>query len=270
MHLYRNKRDRVAKDRPQGINIPGGTRRTIKCVSGDTLMFTAMTYMPSTREPATKKDIDEGKVSIRIAVSETRFCPVMWSGSAADGWIVPDEYRKGLVHITVPRTLMNMLRRGSYCFSLVVDDGVVRETQLTGNFQVEYEPTGPVNDIPYRGDKAKGTPISLTPGLDLAAQDEYRLTYDQLVDAVDTISRKLVADVDSLSSALYGPCDYDPTEEEVEKAVHRLAQLIVWDDVLRAKVPAIVDGKYDPTVDEFVDRVCSLLKHQGIGWGSSS
>lgn len=266
MHLYGNKKHRVANDRPQGVNIPGGSRRLFKCVSGDTLAFTAMVYVPSTREPLRAADLEAGKVQVHIAVAETRFLPVIWSGSAADRWIVLDQHRPGLVHVTVPRTVMNVLRRGAYCFSIVVDDGVVRETQLAGNFQVEYEPTGSINDIPYRHDREKGSPISLSPEVDLAAQDHARLTYDQLVDAVDEISRKLLEDVDAVSSVLYGSCEHDPTEAEVDDAVHRLSQLIVWDDTLRAKVPAAAEGRYDPTADEFVERVCLLLKKSGLGW----
>lgn len=270
MHLYNNRKGRVAKDRPQGVNIPGGSRRIIKCVSGDTLTFTTMVYVPSTREPVCVADISEGKVQLHIAVAETRFSPIIWVGSASDGWIVLDKYRRGLVHITVPRTVMNTLRRGSYCFSVVSDDGVVRETQPTGNFQIEYEPTGPTNDIPYRGDQTRGTPISLTPEVDLAAQDHHRLTYEQLVDAVDAISRKLVSDVSRLTEALYGSCDYSPTEAEMEEAVHRLSQIIVWDDALRVKVPAAAEGRYDPTADEFVERICALLKQQGLKWGGGT
>ena len=242
MHLYRNKRDRVAKDRPQGVNIPGGARRLIKCTSGDTLSFTALVRVPSTQEP------------VRLEATH-------------DGWIRLDEYKHGLVHITVPRTLMNVLRRGSYAFSVVVDDGIVRETQLTGYFQIEYEPTGSINDIPYRHDKAKGSPISLTPEVDLAAQEHHRLTYDQLVDAVDAVSRVLIG-TDKLSQALSGDgeCGYEPTDAEVERAVHKLAQLILWDDKLRAKLPAFVDGSYDPTNSELVDRVCRMVRERGIRW----
>jgi hypothetical protein len=270
MHLYTNRKNRVAKDRPQGVNIPCGGRRVIKCISGDTLSFTAMVYVPSTREPVKKADLDENKVQVHVAVAETRFSPVIWAGSAAERWIILDEHRAGLVHITVPRTVMNVLRRGAYCFSVVVDDGIVRETQLTGNFQIEYEPTGSINDIPYRHDAKKGMPISLSPEVDLAAQEHHRLTYDQLVDAVDEISRKLVEGVDKLSSILYGSCDYDPTEAEVDNAVHRLSKLIVWDDTLRGKVPAAAEGRYDPTEDEFVERVCFLLKEGGLKWRPAS
>lgn len=266
MHLYRNKRDRVAKDRPQGVNIPGGTRRLIKCVSGDTLTFTALVRVPSTHEPVRKEDL--ATTVVYIAVAENRFTSVLWSGSTHDGWILLDEYKHGLVHITVPRTVMSVLRRGSYAFSVVVDDGIVRETQLTGNFQIEYEPTGSINDIPYRADKPAGRPVSLTPEVDLAAQEYSRLTYDQLVDAVDAVSRALLG-TDDLSQALApdDACDgYEPTDAEVERAVQRLSQLILWDDKLRAKLPAFVDGSYDPTNNELVDRVCSLVRERGIKW----
>ena len=265
MHLYRNKRDRVARDRPQGVNIPGGARRLIKCTSGDTLSFTALVRVPSTQEPVRLEDLET--TVVHIAVAENRFTSVLWSGSTHDGWIRLDEYKHGLVHITVPRTLMNVLRRGSYAFSVVVDDGIVRETQLTGNFQIEYEPTGSINDIPYRYDKAKGSPISLTPEVDLAAQEHHRLTYDQLVDAVDAVSRVLIG-TDELSQALSGDgeCDYEPTDAEVERAVHKLAQLILWDNKLRAKLPAFVDGSYDPTNSELVDRVCRMVRERGIRW----
>lgn len=264
MHLYRNKRRRIAGDRPQGVNIPCGQRRLIKCVSGDTLMFTAVVFVPSTREPVKPDDLRE--VGVYVAVAENRFSPVLWAGSSEDGWIVLDENRAGLVHITVPRTVMNVLRRGSYSFSVVVDDGIVRETQLTGNFQIEYEPTGSINDIPYRRDSRKGNPVCLTPEVDLAAQERHRLTYDQLVRAVDAISRTLLGE-DALKDMVSGACgDYDPTDAEVEYAVHRLSQLILFDDKLRARIPDIVDGKYDPTFDEYVERVCALLQDRGLDW----
>jgi len=263
MHLYNHGKRRIADDRPHGVNIPCGGRRLIKCVSGDTLAFTTTVRVPSTGEPVKKDDLD--RVKIYVAVAENRFSPVLWSGSADGGWIVPDEHRPGLVHITVPRTVMNVLRRGAYSFSVVVDDGIVRETQLTGNFQIEYEPTGSINDIPYRNDQTKGAPLSLTPEVDLAAQPYSRLTHEQLVAAVDAVSRAMLG-FGGVAEAVYGECGYDPTAEEVDAAVCRLSWFVVHDDALRSKLPAIVDGSYDPTVDEYVDRVCLLLRIAGIGW----
>ena len=263
MHLYRNRKHHIAGDRPHGVNAPCTARRLIKCISGDTLSFTAMVCVPSTHEPVGVADLP--RVKLYVAVAENRFAPVLWAGSADDGWIRMDEYRKGLAHITVPRTVMSVLRRGAYSFSVVVDDGVVRETQLVGNFQIEYEPTGSINDIPYRTDQTKGNPVSLTPEVDLAAQPWSRLTHDQLVRALDAVSHALLG-VDRLAEAVYGACDYDPTEAEVDYAVQRLSRLVVHDDVLRSKLPRIVDGSYDPAYDEYVDRVCFLLSEQGMGW----
>lgn len=262
MHFY-NKKRRIADDRPQGVNIPGNQRRTIKCVSGDSLLFTANVVSPSTRDPIRRDDLEF--TAVYIAVAENRFAPVIWSGSVLDRWIVLDEYRPGLIHVTVPRTIMSVLRRGSYMFSIVVDDGIVRETQLTGNFQIEYEPTGSINDIPYRADQKEGRPIVLTPELDLAAQEHRRITYDQLISAVDAISRTLLTK-DQLAGLAFGDCTHEPTSDELDDAVHRLSRLIIWDDALRAKIPAMVEDTYDPTYDDFVERVCTLMKEGKLGW----
>lgn len=268
MHLYK-KKNHIGQDRPQGVNIPCTHRNLIKVVSGDTLAFTANVVIPSTREPVRKADLE--KTEIYVAVAENRFLPVLWAGSARDGWVRLDDYRPGLVHISVPRTVMNCLRRGAYAFSVVVDDGLVRETQLTGNFQVEYEPTGSINDIPYRPDQKTGAPLKLTPELDLAAQENRRLSYGQLVAAVDTISRTLLAD-SRISSILYcgntsDPCDYDPSEGEVYEAVHNLAKFILWNDDLRSQITNVSCGDpYDPSYSELLERVCSLLRKTGIPW----
>ena len=255
MHNYK-KKNRIATDRPQGINIPGGGRRVIKVTSGDTLSFTATVVIPTTREPVSADVLDY--TNVHIAIAENRFSPVIWSGSIADKWIYLDENRKGLIHITVPRTVMNCLRRGSYAFSIVVDDGIVRETQLTGNFQVEYEPTGTLHDIPYRSDPNTSAPISLSPEVDLAAQQHRRMTYDQLITAVDSLSKALLSDA-AVKSAIFGDGDYNPTEDELDSAVHRIAQIVVWDDELREKLPQVVTGNYNPAFNQLVERVCQLL-----------
>ena len=269
MHLYQNRKNRIGSDRPQGVNIPCTPRRLIKVVSGDTLTFTANVVCPATREPIRKDDIanpsHRDRTYVYVAVAENRFAPVIWAGSSVDGWVKLDEYRAGLVHITVPRTVMGVLRRGSYMFSVVVDDGLVRETQLTGNFLIEYEPTGSINDIPYRQDQESGTPISLTPEIDLAAQPHHRLTYDQLIDAVDALTHVLVAET-SVKAIMFGGCDHNPSEDEILYAVHRLSQFVLWNDELRAKIPATRCDRYDPSYDDFVNRLCQLLKTAGLVW----
>lgn len=269
MHLYRNNKRRVASDRPQGINIPGGSRRIIKCVSGDTLTFTALVYVPSTHEPVRRDDLET--TIVYVALAENRFTPVLWSGSSLDGWVVLDEHRHGLVHITIPRTVMNVLRRGSYAFSVVVDDGIVRETQLTGNLQIEYEPTGSINDIPYRRPAGSFAPISLTPEVDLSAQDYSRLTYDQLVEAVDAVALKIVGSDRGFLGDMHGSDDYDPTEAELEADVARLSRFIVANDELRAKAVVVVKREFDSeTFSEFVERVRALLKITGLGTGGGA
>ena len=263
MHLYK-KKHRIGQDRPQGVNIPAGHRRLIRVVSGDTLSFTANVVCPATREPVKAKDLEYTEVW--VAVAETRFTPVLWAGSIKDRWIVLDPYRPGLIHITVPRTVMNVLRRGAYSFSIVVDDGVVRETQMTGNFQIEYEPTGSINDIPYRSDQGKADPIYLTPEIDLAAQRHRRLTYDQLVSAVAAISRTLFTAF-RLTKPGSGGCGCEPSYDVIEETVHRLAQLIVWDDELRKRISTVIGPpKYDPSYDEFVARVLYLAMQAGVGY----
>ena len=269
MHLYK-KKNRIAADRPHGINVPCTPRRLIKVTSGDTLTFTANVCCPATREPVKKDDLanpnNRDRTYVYVAVAETRFSPVIWAGSSVDGWIKLDEHRPGLVHVTVPRTVMNVLRRGSYAFSIVVDDGIVRETQMTGNFQVEYEPTGSINDIPYRSDQSTGNPISLTPEIDLSAQKHHRLTYDQLVDAVDALSKSLL-DVNEVRELLLDPGEHEPSEDELHETVHKLSQFVLWNDELRAKIPATRCDRYDPSYTEFVDRVVTLLRTSGMDWG---
>lgn len=268
MHLYK-KKNRIAADRPHGINVPCTPRRLIKVTSGDTLTFTANVCCPSTREPVRKDDLsnqnNRDRTYVYVAVAETRFSPVIWAGSSVDGWIKLDEYRPGLVHVTVPRTVMNVLRRGSYAFSIVVDDGIVRETQMTGNFRVEYEPTGSINDIPYRSDQSTGNPISLTPEIDLSAQRHHRLTYDQLVDAVDALSRSLL-DVNEVRELLLDQIGHEPSEDELHETVHKLSQFVLWNDELRAKIPTTRCDRYDPSYTEFVDRIVTLLRTSGMGW----
>lgn len=266
MHLYRNTKKRIGSDRPQGVNVPCTPRRLLRVVSGDTLAFTANIVCPATREPVKEKDLSY--TAVYIAVAENRFTPVLWAGSLKERWITLDPYRPGLIHVTVPRTVMNVLRRGVYSFSIVVDDGIVRETQLTGNFQVEYEPTGSLRDIPYRNDMGVDDPICLTPEIDLAAQTHHRLTYQQLLDAVAAISRVMLVSFKLSPEGGSGSgCDCTPSYGEIEETVHRLSQIILWDDELRRNIPRFVGPpKYEPFYEEFVARVLYLAVRAGLGY----
>lgn len=261
MHLYTSKKNRAAEDRPHGVNIPGNQRRLIKLYGGDTLMFTANILCPSTREPV--KQVDLAYTKIYIALAENRFSPVLWAGTADEGWVTLDANKAGLVHVSFPRTVTNLLRRGSYMFSVVVDDGIVRETQLVGHIQVEYNASGALSDIPYRHDQHPDNPIHVMPEVDLASQDHYRLTYGQLLKAVDTISRTIVED-GRFPSMFLGDTGF-MTEAQAETAVHKLSRFIIENDELRVKIPHDYSDRLDGrTFDQFIMDVLGALSESGV------
>ena len=88
---------------------------------------------------------------VEFVLAENQFSPPIWTGTWFDG-VLPDENRPGLVHIRVPRDVTKTLRRGSYMFSARVSDRTRFRfnTQLYGNFLVEYMPTSDQHSIPYR------------------------------------------------------------------------------------------------------------------------
>lgn len=124
----------------------------VRVVNGDTWTLEASVVNPVTRLPATDRD-----TVLKFVLAENRFTAAIWTGSWHVG-IEPSDTIRGLVRITVPKEVSDSLRRGVYAFSLLVTDdlGVVRETQLKGHFQVEYEPTSVVHNIPYRSDSLGG------------------------------------------------------------------------------------------------------------------
>lgn len=119
----------------------------VQVFNGDTWTLDADVWNPSTRRPAGPDD-----VRVEFVLSENRFVKEpYWKGTWYHG-VLPDENVKGLVHIEVPKEVSSELRRGAYSFSLVVTDYLdnVTETEMVGYFQVEYEPTSPLHNIPYR------------------------------------------------------------------------------------------------------------------------
>ena len=118
----------------------------VRVVNGDSWAVEADARIPGTGEPARP---DNSRVS--FVLSENRFTDPIWTGTWYDG-VVPDEHVPGLVRIRVPEEVSSSLRRGVYAFSMAVKgalDGRT-ETQLSGHFEVDYEPSSPVRDIPYR------------------------------------------------------------------------------------------------------------------------
>lgn len=135
---------------PPGVNpaIDEDRIPVIRVFNGDTWSVEAPVSNPVTRLPATPND-----TVIRFVLAENRFTKPMWEGSWHSG-VEPSETVPGLVHVKIPKEISSSLRRGVYAFSLQVTDdlGTMKETQLVGHFQVEYEPTSDVHNIPYRSD----------------------------------------------------------------------------------------------------------------------
>ena len=124
----------------------------IQVINGDSWVVDADVYNPVTFEPATVETC-----KLKFALVENRFaCEPFWTGTWFEG-IYPDDVIPGLVHIKVPQEVSSELRRGVYHFSLRVTDYLnkVTKTELTGYFQVEYEPTSDAHNIPYRGEECQ-------------------------------------------------------------------------------------------------------------------
>ena len=117
----------------------------LKVISGDTWTVDA-DVIAADGGPASPNNSH-----VQFVLAENQFSPPIWTGEWMSG-IVPDEHRKGLVHVKVPRDITKALRRGSYMFSLRVSDltNFYFDTQLVGNFLVEYMPTSDQHSIPYR------------------------------------------------------------------------------------------------------------------------
>ena len=117
----------------------------VKVISGDTWTVDAELYAAD-GGPASPKNSH-----VEFVLSENQFSPPIWTGEWFSG-VIPDESVPGLVHVKIPRSVTMELRRGSYMFSIRVSD-MMRyffNTQLVGNFLVEYMPTSDHRSIPYR------------------------------------------------------------------------------------------------------------------------
>lgn len=93
---------------------------------------------------------------VEFVLSENQFSPPLWTGHWNSG-ILPYENRPGFVRVLIPREFTKTLRRGSYQFSARVADRMRSSfnTQLKGNFLVEYQPTSDQHSIPYRDDTSE-------------------------------------------------------------------------------------------------------------------
>lgn len=146
------------KPNPPGVNKPLECDRMhiVKVVSGDAWKVDAKLINPSNGMPANYRN-----TIVKFVLSENKFnhFPI-WVGEWSKG-VFEDGVIPGLVHVVVPDKVVNTLRRGTYAFSLAVTDidGRHRQTQLSGYFEVEYEPSSPVHDIPYRDDETASSAV---------------------------------------------------------------------------------------------------------------
>lgn len=135
--------------KPVGVNpaLVEDRMPVFKVFNGDTWTLDADAWDPSTGLPA-KPDT----VKLEFVLTENRFIKEpFWTGTWYNG-ILPDENVEGLVHISIPKEVSSELRRGVYAFSMTATDYLnnITDTQLKGHFDVEYEPTSPTHNIPYR------------------------------------------------------------------------------------------------------------------------
>ena len=140
------------KPNPPGVNKPLECDRMhiVKVTSGDAWKVEAKIVNPSNGMPANYRN-----TIVKFVLSENKFSKMpLWIGEWSKG-VYEDSVIPGLVHVVVPDDVASTLRRGTYAFSMAVSDidGCNRKTQLSGYFEVEYEPSSDEHDIPYRDDE---------------------------------------------------------------------------------------------------------------------
>jgi hypothetical protein len=133
---------------PVGANPPSDEDRQPiwRAVNGEQLMLTTRLTLV---DGVTHVSVTNSRVTFVLA--ETRFTDPIWTGTWLDGVNEVDIQHPGLVKIIIPDDIANSLQRGAYSFSITVANRFNRQpwTPVRGNLLIEYEPTSPVNDIPY-------------------------------------------------------------------------------------------------------------------------
>lgn len=136
---------------PLGVNpLKDDDRQPVmKVVSGDRVVIgTKLSITIDDKEvPATPENS-----YVEFKLAENQFADTIWTGTWYDGVEPTHGCMPGMVEVVVPNRVAGDLRRGSYAFSLVVATKLRTHatTQLRGTLLVEYAPTSPINEIPYR------------------------------------------------------------------------------------------------------------------------
>lgn len=138
------------KPLPIGTNPPVAEDRQAiwQVTSGDNWTLSTMAVL-NNGQPASPNNSQ-----LVFKLAEDRFSTEpFWTGRWSLGIEEVDRVdHPGLVRISIPKSVGDTLRRGVYSFSLTVADRFNKfiRTAMSGNLLLEYEPTSPQHDIPYR------------------------------------------------------------------------------------------------------------------------
>ena len=138
---------------PVGVNQPDDAdRRPIwKAYNGDELRVRTRLENPWDSEPSTSANCE-----VEFVLADTRFSAkfdTLWEGAWGTGIEAVDAVEHpGLIDITIPAVVSGTLRRGSFIYSLTLTnpDTGNRYTVMEGSLLIEYAPTTPIQDIPYK------------------------------------------------------------------------------------------------------------------------
>lgn len=135
--------------KPIGVNLvlKEDRKPIVFLVSGDSAILQTRAFLPN-GGPATPTNS-----IIKFVLSESRFnINNLWEGTWATGIQEVTSGQPGLIKIQIPKTVTDTLRRGVYVFSLQITDTATNQTHtpVFGSLLVEYEPTSPEKNIPYK------------------------------------------------------------------------------------------------------------------------
>ena len=133
----------------QGSPTPQPTQRQAiwRAYNGDTITFEGRFTLKN------NVPINYDNCILTFVMRDQRFeLEPIWTGSWRNGIELISPEHPGLCRVKIPDTISASLRRGSYIFSLLVVDkeSGVRETRMEGMLEIDYAPTSPSHDIPYR------------------------------------------------------------------------------------------------------------------------
>lgn len=137
------------KPQPGGVNPPSDEDRMPiwRAINGEALL------LESTISLVSGNPVTPGNSNLTFILADDRFTGPIWTGKWQEGIEEVDaQNHPGLIMIKIPDDVGDTLRRGSFRFSLSVTTKFNTEEHipLRGTLLIEYEPTSPNQDIPYK------------------------------------------------------------------------------------------------------------------------